>query len=111
NYRSDARVELGSDSEGSREDRGPLSLHTGAVMGSSVPVFRRTVLVALVRVVNAIFFLTTSSYCLLTYSSFAYQQFIKPHLVSWLTGFVVWHHLAFWLMLILTAWTLLPELR
>lgn len=80
-------------------------------MGSSVPVFRRTVLVALVRVVNAIFFLTTSSYCLLTYSSFAYQQFIKPHLVSWLTGFVVWHHLAFWLMLLLTAWTLVPELR
>ena len=80
-------------------------------MGSNVPVFRRAVLVALARAVNAIFFLTTSSYCLLTYSSFAYQQFIKPHLVNWLTGFVVWHHLAFWLMLILTAWTLLPELR
>jgi len=80
-------------------------------MGSNVPGIRRAVLVALARAVNAIFFLTTSSYCLLTYSSFAYQQFIKPHLVNWLTGFVVWHHLAFWLMLILTAWTLLPELR
>ena len=78
--------------------------------GSNVPVNRRT-LVALARAVNAIFFLTTSSYCLLTYSSFAYQQFIKPHLVNWLTGFVVWHHLAFWLMLLLTAWTLVPELR
>jgi len=80
------------------------------MIGSNVPVHRRT-LVALARAVNAIFFLTTSSYCLLTYSSFAYQQFIKPHLVNWLTGFVVWHHLAFWLMLILTAWTLVPELR
>ena len=62
------------------------------------------------RVANTVFFLVTSLYCLLTYSSFAYQQFIRPHLVSWLTGFVTWHHLAFWLMLILTAWTLLPEL-
>lgn len=47
-------------------------------MGSNVLVLRRLVLVALARAVNAIFFLTTSSYCLLTYSSFAYQQFIKP---------------------------------
>jgi hypothetical protein len=71
---------------------------------------RRSTLVALARVANALFFLAASLYCLLTYSSFAYQQFIRPHLVSWLTGFVAWHHLAFWLVLIVTAWTLLPEL-
>jgi hypothetical protein len=65
----------------------------------------------LARAANTLFFLVTSLYCLLTYSSFAYQQFIRPHLVNWLTGFVAWHHLAFWLMLMVTAWTLLPELR
>jgi hypothetical protein len=72
--------------------------------------FRRSTTVALARAGNAVFFLLTSTYCLLTYSSFAYQQFIKPHLVNWLTGFVVWHHLGFWLVLLVTAWTLLPEL-
>lgn len=78
----------------------------------SVPAWvRRSTLVALARGANALFFLLTSSYCLLTYSSFAYQQFIKPHLVNWLTGFVVWHHLGFWLALLVTAWTLLPDLQ
>lgn len=72
---------------------------------------RRSTLVALARVANAIFFLLTSTYCLLTYSSFAYQQFIKPHLVSWLTNFVIWNHIGFWLMLLITAWTLLPTFR
>ena len=71
----------------------------------------RLTFVALAREANAIFFLLTSSYCLLTYSSFAYQQFIRAHLVIWLSDFVVWHHLGFWLMLLVTAWTLLPELR
>lgn len=80
-------------------------------MGSPAPSVHRAVLVALARAVNAAFFLTTSSYCLLTYSSFAYQQFIKPHLVNWLTGFVVWHHLGFWMMLMITGWTLVPHLR
>src|SRR5262245_35718054 len=72
---------------------------------------RRSTSVALVRVVNTLFFLLAALYCLLTYSSFAYQQFVRPHLVSWLTGFASWHHLAFWLMLIGTAWTLLPGLK
>ena len=80
-------------------------------MTTPSPRVRRSTLVALARGINAIFFLLTSTYCLLTYSSFAYQQFIRPHLVNWLTGFVVWHHLGFWLVLILTAWTLLPNLR
>lgn len=70
----------------------------------------RSTVVALARVANASFFLLTSLYCLLTYSSFAYQQFIRPHLINWLSGFVVWHHLGFWLALIITGWTLLPDL-
>lgn len=71
----------------------------------------RTTGLALARGVNALYFLVTSTYCVLTYSSFAYQQFIRPHLVASLAGFVVWHHLWHWVTLGLTALTLLPELK
>ncbi|MGE3508502.1 MAG: sulfatase-like hydrolase/transferase [Vicinamibacterales bacterium] len=57
------------------------------------------------------FALLTAAYCLLTYNAFAYRQFIKPHLVVWLTDFVIWHHAWYWLVLALTAATLWPELR
>jgi Sulfatase len=66
--------------------------------------------VASSRVVHAVFFLFTVVYCLLTYNPFAYQQFIKPHLVSGLSGFVAWHHLGFWVVLGLVALTMLREL-
>ncbi len=62
------------------------------------------------RAGNALFFILTATYCLLTYSSFAYQQFIRPHLVSSLTSFVIWHHLWHWVALGVTALTLVPEL-
>ena len=52
--------------------------------------------VAVARLVHLAFFLLTSAYCLLTYNAFAYRQFIKPHLVVWLTDFVIWHHLWYW---------------
>lgn len=65
---------------------------------------------ALARVVNTVFFLLTSAYCLLTYNAFAYRQFVKPHLVSWLTDFVIWHHLGYWACLAMTAVTLRPRL-
>ena len=71
----------------------------------------RAVFVALARAANAVFFVVTATYCVLTYSSFAYQQFIRPHLVSSLASFVVWHHLWHWVLLGLTALTLLPELK
>lgn len=71
----------------------------------------RPSIVAVVRVANALFFLVAATYCLLTYSSFAYQQFIRPHLVASLSDFVVWHHLWHWVMLGATTITLLPELR
>lgn len=62
------------------------------------------------RLVHTAFFLLTSAYCLLTYNAFAYRQFIKPHLVLWLTDFVTWHHALYWLVLAATAWTLRADL-
>ncbi len=53
--------------------------------------------VALARFGNALYFLLTAAYCVLTYSSFAYQQFIRPRLVASLTAFIVWHPLWHWL--------------
>ncbi|MEQ1870493.1 MAG: sulfatase-like hydrolase/transferase [Vicinamibacterales bacterium] len=71
---------------------------------------RRMVLV-LARFLNASYFLLTASYCILTYSSFAYQQFIRPRLVSSLTTFIIWHPLWHWFALAVTVATLLPVLR
>ena len=65
--------------------------------------------VAAVRAANAVFFLLTATYCILTYSSFAYQQFIRPRMVSSLAGFVALHHVWYWLLLGLTVFTLMPE--
>lgn len=67
--------------------------------------------IAVARLAHLAFFLLTSAYCLLTYNAFAYRQFIKPHLVVWLTDFVVWHHAWYWLILAVTAATMVPELR
>lgn len=61
------------------------------------------------RLANTLFFLLTATYCILTYSSFAYQQFIRPRMVSSLSGFVALHHLWHWVMLGVTVATLLPE--
>ena len=79
----------------------------GRAEATSVP----WALIVAARLANAAFFLVTATYCLLTYSSFAYQQFIKPHLVNWLSEFVVWHHIGFWLVLGVTALTMVRELR
>jgi hypothetical protein len=65
--------------------------------------------VALARAANAVFFLITATYCILTYSSFAYQQFIRPRLVSSLSEFVAYHHLLHWVFLAVTVATFLPE--
>ena len=64
---------------------------------------------ALARVANALFFLVTSTYCILTYNSFAYQQFIRPRMVASLSQFVAFHHLLHWVLLGVTVATLLPE--
>jgi hypothetical protein len=67
-------------------------------------------LIAAARAANAAFFLLTAVYCLLTYTPFAYQQFIRPHLINWLSGFVVFHHIGYWVVLGVTAITMLREL-
>jgi hypothetical protein len=67
--------------------------------------------VAVGRVVNAAFYLAVAAFCLLSYSPFAYGQFIKPNVVPALTDFVT---LSPWLDLIallVTTLTLMPQLR
>ena len=51
----------------------------------------RSSLIALARVLNTAFFFVTSVYCLLAYSPFTYEQFIKPSVSAALSGFAVWH--------------------
>ena len=69
-------------------------------------MIRRSAFIALSRIASALFFLATSLYCLLSYSAFAYQQFIRPHLISALADFTVWHGLLYWIVLLGTAVTL-----
>ena len=73
-------------------------------------MIRRSAVIATVRAVNAVFFLATSLYCLLSYNAFAFQQFIKPHLIAALTNFTIWHGELYWLVLLATALTLMPTM-
>lgn len=72
------------------------------------PLLVRSWTIALARVVHALFFLVAATYSLLTYHPFAYQQFIRPHLIGALSSFVTWHHVWYWLVLLATALTLEP---
>jgi hypothetical protein len=71
----------------------------------------RSVAFALARALNAAFFLATSIYCLLAYSPFAYQQFLKPAVIAWLPGFLAIHTALFWLVYLITMLTLLSWLQ
>jgi hypothetical protein len=71
----------------------------------------RAVLIALARAANTAFFFLTSVVCLLTYSPFTYEQFIKPRVSPQLYSFAVWHVAFFSLMLSITALTLAPFLE
>ncbi|HYM23011.1 MAG TPA: sulfatase-like hydrolase/transferase [Vicinamibacterales bacterium] len=67
--------------------------------------------VAAARAVNAPFYLAVAAFCVLSYSPFAYGQFIKPSVVPALTDFVT---LSPWLdlvALLLTTLTVMPQLR
>lgn len=66
---------------------------------------------ATARVVNAFYFVSSCVYCLLSHSSFANEQFIRPQLIGWLPDLVARHHELFWLTLVVTVPTLLPALR
>jgi hypothetical protein len=65
----------------------------------------------LVRLGNAVFFLATTIYAILTYSPFAYEQFIQPNMIAWLSNFVFLHTDFYWLMLCATLLTLAPQLQ
>ena len=67
--------------------------------------------ITLARAVNTAFFFSTSVYCLLKYSPFTYEQFIKPNVSVALGAFAVWHGDLHWLMLSITALTLAPFLE
>ncbi len=66
---------------------------------------------AVLRGLNAAYFVVSSLYCVLSYSSFAYAQFIRPQLVGWLPDVIAIQHLSFWLTLVITAPTLVPIIR
>ena len=72
-------------------------------------VFRAVIII--VRLLGAAYFLTTALYCIASYSSFAYYQFLRPGLITWPARFVIIHHWLYWLWLVLTAITLEPFLR
>jgi membrane-anchored protein YejM (alkaline phosphatase superfamily) len=66
---------------------------------------------AAARAVNALFCLTTAIYAVLTSSAFAYEQFIQPNMLAWLSNFVFLHADLYWLSLCLSLLTLAPYLR
>ena len=71
----------------------------------------RALTLNLARMLNALYFVGSSVYCLLGYSSFANEQFIRPQLIGWLPGLVARHHELFWLTVFVTLPTLVPTLR
>jgi hypothetical protein len=73
-------------------------------------VIRRPGAIAIVRAVNALFFLTLSAYCFLAYTPFAYDAFIKVGHVHALWLFIVIAPALFWVLLLLTGLTLMPQL-
>src|SRR5215471_6629758 len=63
------------------------------------------------RFLFGLFFLMSSSYCLLSYIPFTYQWVIKCTLVKWLPIFVKLHVFIYWVVLAFVVLTLLDELR
>jgi len=74
-------------------------------------MFRRPLVLAAARALNALFFLTIAAYGVLAYSPFAYEQFIKPDVIPAIADFVSLSPALFWLALLVTVLTLLPGLR
>jgi hypothetical protein len=63
------------------------------------------------RLMFVIFFLMTSSYCLLAYVPFTYQWVINCTLVKWLPVFVTLHPYLYCVVVALVGLTLIPDLR
>lgn len=71
---------------------------------------RRPGAIAIARAVNALFFLALSAYCFLAYTPFAYDAFIKPGVSHALWLFIVIAPALFWVVLLVTGLTLMPQL-
>ena len=63
------------------------------------------------RLVFGLFFLMTSTYCLLAYIPFTYQWVIKCTLVTWLPVFADFHRFLYWGVCGALMLTLVPEMR
>lgn len=63
------------------------------------------------RVCFGLFILLTSLYCLLVYIPFTRQSVVELNLVSWLSIFVKFHTLIYWVVLSFLTVTLVPDLR
>jgi len=72
---------------------------------------QRPGVIAAARALNAMFFFAVATYGLLTYSPFAYGQFIKPDIIPAIRAFVGLSPALFWLAFLLTLLTLFPHLR
>ena len=64
--------------------------------------------IGVARAVNALVFLSTAAYCLLAYSPFGYQQFLKPEVLPWIPDFLAVQTALFWLAWLVTLLTLKP---
>ena len=71
---------------------------------------RRPGAIAIARALNALFFLALSAYCFLAYTPFAYDAFIKPGVSHALWFFIVIAPALFWVVLLVTGLTLMPQL-
>jgi membrane-anchored protein YejM (alkaline phosphatase superfamily) len=63
------------------------------------------------RVVVAAVCLLTWAFGLIVSVRFAYEQFIRPQLFPWVTEFVNWHHVWYWVAFAISVATIVPQLR
>lgn len=67
-------------------------------------------LFVLLRAGVTLFFVLTAAYAVVSYSPFAFDMFIRPQLVPWVSDFVAWHHVWYLAAYLLSVVTLRREL-
>jgi len=70
----------------------------------------RFALVATLRIAITAFFVLTAAYGIVSYSPFAFDMFIRPQLLTWVSQFVAWHHVWYLGAYAAAVVTLLPDL-
>src|SRR5262249_19177153 len=68
----------------------------------------RSTITAVARAATTIFYLITAAYCILSYNSFAYYQFIRPEVFAWPGDFVALYHWFFGVFWLVNLLTLMP---